>query len=123
MTSGKGTLASPTTYALTNTTVTGTVKALPGGAGQFTIKTAVGATLADAYGGAVNAYFTAVAGDAMTEDGVAETVVADWDDNLSVGDAITYARAGNKQTIAYTNAAPAAVSGTALANLQSSSMF
>ena len=100
---GKGTVADIQTVALTNQTVSGDVEGAAGA--SFNV-----APFADT--------FTAVAADSITIDGATDTL-ANFTADLSDGDAITYARKGDKQTIALTNTASVAISGKVLNNDES----
>jgi hypothetical protein len=98
---GKGTVSSIQTIALTNQTIAGTVKGTA--VATFGLK-----PFADT--------FTATATDTLTVDGDA-VVLADFQAPvLSDGDSVTYSMKGGKQTIALTNGAMAAIAGKVLNN-------
>ena len=97
---GKGIVTDIQTVALTNQTISGTVKGAAGVTFGLT-------PFADT--------FTAVASDALTVDGAAATLAV-FTASLTDGDSVTYAMKGGKQTIALTNGAMAAIAGTVLNN-------
>jgi hypothetical protein len=111
-TSGTGADASHIrTIALTNGTVVGTVATV--GVGTLTIKPTGGAAYADV--------ITPAAGDTLTVDGTVATV-AEFNAEVSVGDGVSYSRKGDVQTIALTNAAPAATTGYVIAFVANTSV-
>jgi len=88
------------TVALTNATVTGTVTGRT--STTFSVKTSAGATLGP---------FTPASTDALTSDGKAPTDLTAFNNAVTNGDTVSYARTGSVQTIALTNAAATPYTG------------
>lgn len=106
---GTGSVSNPYVFDLTNKETAGVVVGanLPA-AGDFSIRTAAGATL-----GVVNAGGDDAIADVLKVGGSTATEVA-FEAALSSGDTVTYARKNGVQTISLVNGAPPAVTGRVL---------